>query len=359
MSASGYYTQFKPGDYAVREVIKKTSFPDLSSSLMSDTSNIYELYNRSDRSPSGLIARYVYDAGLKGPVPIGEINFANVTDSQWAQQHSTSSTTGTTRLMQAGHNLPASGVVTIWSFTGSVEVATSVSFTRSGDTLTFTSDPGNTITGDVFHVEGRCEFGELRTKTNGGKWIPGSSSLAYWSNGLFTPWGSTIGYVRLDVTALPTGSNPTWFDYRASIYYNTLSGSDGQFCGFGHTSTGAKQIFACIVREATIYKRSASTTADFGTGSILAGNSATGAPVLSTVYQGYKFARATSTTVSYTAQAVARTLADGGTYGSTASGYNTWALGVNGYPNGFYYTGLAVTGTLNTTLKTLFTTAIQ
>ena len=114
MASSGYFESFKPGDYAVRQAEQVVDFSTISGS--SATGSLFELYNRSNKSSTGLIGRWSYVAGL-GWNPIGEINLTNVTDSQWGQV--TGSTPGLGPEVNTANDAAAPPTITETNTTGS------------------------------------------------------------------------------------------------------------------------------------------------------------------------------------------------------------------------------------------------
>lgn len=149
------------------------------------------LYTRGTvPSEATKIGEWVASGGLLYPVKAERpdqsegIRTDLVTDSQYGIQDGASPTTGLTRTLVTGHNMPAAGFVTVWDVSAALEIATTAAFAVAGDTITFTSDPGTTATGDLFHVEGLCEFGELRERANGGLWVPLAGGTCLWAGGL-------------------------------------------------------------------------------------------------------------------------------------------------------------------------------
>jgi hypothetical protein len=124
-------------------------------------------------------------------VLVGELHLENVTDSRFGEQDASSPSTGNTRIMTAGHNLPTAGTLSIRASdgVGGVLLATSVAYTRVGDTLTFTAGdpvPGGTSTDDQFFEDGG-EFGHLE-----GRLIVEPGALGYFSGGLMAEQGPVI-----------------------------------------------------------------------------------------------------------------------------------------------------------------------
>lgn len=233
-----------------------TDFAAMSSSLVTNTDSIHELRSKTDGS---LIGRWIWDAVATGSVPVGDINLENVSTSYIGFQHSTSSTTGLTRLLQAGHNMPSSGNCTIWSMTGSSTIATGVSFTVSGDTITFGSDPGQSLVDDGFHVEGRCEFGEMRTTAQSGKWVCGGNSLiGYWNSGLTSHNISGSGFVIMSFAKMPAENTPRFIHINGEILFETSDNTAGNFLSFGYRANNAGKTTAGLyyttswLRSATI-----------------------------------------------------------------------------------------------------------
>ena len=64
---------------------KYSDFPTLSASIVADTSSVAALYNRSNQTYTGLIGYFGADPTTGGVIPLGEVDFTKVTDSQWAQ----------------------------------------------------------------------------------------------------------------------------------------------------------------------------------------------------------------------------------------------------------------------------------
>lgn len=176
------------------------------------------------------IARFVESGGAL--FLIEPAILSRVTDSQYGTQVVGSPTTGLTRTLGGGHNMPAAGFVTVWDVSGATEIATTAAFTVSGNTITFASDPGVTSTGDLFHVEGRCEFGELRERANGGLWVPYPGALCVWSGGLAT----RVESVRLVFAqVLSTNLHPS-LRFVADVARTTSTLNDVVGCGVLHDS---------------------------------------------------------------------------------------------------------------------------
>ncbi len=158
---------------------------DIQRAATSDALVIAELYTGGVVSGANLIGRWVYDKGLSEWVQAIPIDLTRVTDSQYGEQDAGSPTTGTTRDLKTGHNMPASGTCTVWDRSAGAEIATAHAFTVAGDVITFV-DPGVTAESDYFHVDGTCEFNDLLERSNGGLWSPRASSAirAVWDAGL-------------------------------------------------------------------------------------------------------------------------------------------------------------------------------
>ena len=206
----------------------------MSASLVLNTGSLHELRNRTT---AALIGRWTWDVNVTGSVPIGTINLDNVSTSYWAQIN------GSTPNIKAGHNLPddTTSSVTIFSLTGSTVISSSCALYVTGNTISFPSgEPAGIIGDDFIHVEGRCEFGELKgLNDGGGYWMPTGSVVPYWDGGLSSVRASGSAFIILPIVKMPNDGTPQYLNVGSDLYFTTASTEAGNFFGFGFRASGS------------------------------------------------------------------------------------------------------------------------
>lgn len=363
MSSSGYFAGWScvqsgsGGSGGSDDPFSFTSFALLSASVMANTASLHTLTNKNNQTTSGIIGRWIYSPTLQTIESVGKINFANVSNSQYGTQHSTSSTTGLTRLLNSTHNMPSSGTCTVWSVTGSSLIASESNFTVSGDTITFDSDPGQSLSGDLFNTETINEFDELRVD---GYWVPIPNTTPIWNSGLQLSDGACILYIGMNSNGDTTPSNISVTGRFELV--NTASPLAGissfASLGFRTTRTGNNYGNASgLKNDAGVWKKCLQfNNFDSATGPSTIYSSNTGTPGDETganiIKTNLTIADSSTNNASWHASLYSDGLTAGINETGDAGSWTSFSMGTNGFVNGFLFSCKNINGGLMTgTLK--------